>query len=72
MNLKPDFSISHKELLQLLNRHQVRCLIVGGYAVMKYTEPFYTKDMDIWVDPVAENAKRGIERWWSLALPWPI
>jgi hypothetical protein len=44
----------------LLNRHQVQYLIVGGYAVMKYTEPFYTKDLDIWVEPVAENAKRAL------------
>src|SRR5580693_8051454 len=42
VELKPDF----KDLLRLLNRHQVAYLIVGGYAVMKYTEPFYTKDMD--------------------------
>ena len=26
---------------------------------MKYTEPFYTKDMDIWVEPEAENVKRA-------------
>jgi predicted nucleotidyltransferase len=52
----PDFT---KDLLRLFNQHRVRCLIVGGYAVMKYTEPFYTKDMDIWVEPEAENAKRA-------------
>src|SRR5580658_4805251 len=51
---KPDF----KDLMRLLNRHQAAYLIVGGYAVMKYTEPFYTKDMDIWVDPAPENATR--------------
>ena len=54
VELKPDF----KDLLRLFNRHQVQYLIVGGYAVMKYTEPFYTKDMDVWVEPIAENAKR--------------
>ncbi|HXM41856.1 MAG TPA: hypothetical protein VN924_11420 [Bryobacteraceae bacterium] len=41
MELKPDFT---KDLLRLFNRLQVQYLIVGGYAVMKYTEPFYTKD----------------------------
>ncbi|MGA2737923.1 MAG: hypothetical protein ABSG65_10785 [Bryobacteraceae bacterium] len=55
VELKPDF----QDLLRLLNRHQVQYLIVGGYAVMKYTEPFYTKELDIWVEPVAENAKRA-------------
>lgn len=55
VELKPDF----KDLLRLFNRHQVQYLIVGGYAVMKYTEPFYTRDIDIWVEPVAENAQRA-------------
>jgi len=32
--------------------------VVGGYAVMLYTEPRYTKDLDIWVDASAENALR--------------
>src|SRR5438128_5505321 len=35
--------------LQLLNEFEVRYLIVGGYAIMKYTEPRYTKDLDVWV-----------------------
>ena len=34
----------YKELLQLLNEFEVEYLIVGGYAVMKYGEPRYTKD----------------------------
>ncbi|MGA3044079.1 MAG: hypothetical protein ABSF54_25165 [Bryobacteraceae bacterium] len=55
VELKPDF----KDLLRLLNHHEVRYLIAGGYAVMKYTEPFYTKAMDIWVEPAEENAKRA-------------
>jgi hypothetical protein len=55
VELKPDF----KDLLRLLNQHQVQCLIVGGYAVMKYTEPFYTKDLDIWIEPTPENARRA-------------
>lgn len=54
VELKPDF----KDLLRLLNHHQVTYLLVGGYAVMKYTEPFYTKDMDIWIDATPENARR--------------
>jgi hypothetical protein len=35
------------DLLSLLNRFQVRYLVGGGYAVMLYTEPRYTKDLDI-------------------------
>ncbi len=47
-----------KELLRRFNEHQVRYLIVGAYAVMKYTEPRYTKDLDVWVDTTRENANR--------------
>lgn len=25
---------------------------------MKYTEPRYTKDLDVWIEPTPENAKR--------------
>jgi hypothetical protein len=47
-----------KELLRKFNEHQVRYLIVGAYAVMKYTEPRYTKDLDVWVEATPDNAKR--------------
>src|SRR4051812_2949550 len=45
-----------KDLLKILNTHKVRYLVVGCYAVMKYTEPRYTKDLDIWVEANPENA----------------
>jgi hypothetical protein len=46
-----------RDLLKLFNAHRVRYLVVGGYAVMKYTEPRYTKDLDIWVEASPKNAK---------------
>jgi len=46
------------ELLRRLSAHKVEFLIVGGYAVMKYTEPRYTKDLDIWIRNSLENAAR--------------
>jgi hypothetical protein len=47
-----------KELLEVLNACGVRYLIVVGYAVMKYTEPRLTKDLDLWVANDQENAGR--------------
>lgn len=44
-----------KEHLRNYNDHNVRYLVVGAYAVMKYTEPRYTKDLDIWVDPSQQD-----------------
>jgi hypothetical protein len=35
---------------------QALYLIVGGYAVMVHTEPRYTKDPDVRIEPTADNA----------------
>src|SRR5690349_8578908 len=51
----------YKELLQLLNECEVWYLIVGGYAIMKYSEPRYTKDLDVWVENSVENSRRVFE-----------
>jgi hypothetical protein len=48
----------YRDLLLLFNEVGVRYLVAGGYAVMKYTEPFYTKDIDLWVDPAPDNAAK--------------
>jgi len=54
MNTNPDF----RDLLKMLNDYNVRYLIAGGYAVMYYTEPRFTKDIDIWVEATPANAKK--------------
>ena len=45
-----------KELLRLFNENHVRYLIIGGYAVLRYTEPRYTKDIDFWISVDRANA----------------
>jgi hypothetical protein len=47
-----------KELLEAFVRYRVRFLIIGGFAVIKYTEPRYTKDLDLWIAIDGENAHR--------------
>ena len=47
-----------RDMLRELNGAGVRYLIVGGYAVMVHTEPRYTKDLDLWVEPVESNAQK--------------
>ena len=46
----------YKELLRNLNDCSVEFLVVGGYAVMKYSEPRFTKDLDLWIRPSLENS----------------
>jgi hypothetical protein len=46
-----------KELLSAFNAHQVRYLIVGGYAVSFHAEPRATKDLDVLISADAENSR---------------
>lgn len=56
MELSQDF----KEFIASLNASRVRYLVVGGYAVAMHGHPRYTKDLDVWVDCTAANAKRVV------------
>ena len=53
--MNPDF----KDLLRCFNDCHVEYLVVGGYAVILYTEPRYTKDLDVWIWTTNENAERA-------------
>ncbi len=52
MFVNSDFS----ELLNLLNANNVKYLIIGGYALIQYAEPRFTKDLDIWIQADPDNA----------------
>lgn len=48
----------YEEFLRLLKKHDVRYCIVGAYAVAYHAIARYTKDMDIFIEPEEENARR--------------
>ncbi len=54
MELSPDLT----DLLREFSAVGVRFLVVGAHAVAYHAEPRYTKDLDLWVEPTAENAAR--------------
>jgi hypothetical protein len=54
MNIHPDF----QELLSLLEKHNVRYMIVGGYAVAFHGFTRNTKDLDIFYEISEDNAQR--------------
>lgn len=54
MATNPDF----KDLLSALNAEGAEFIVVGAHAVMFFTEPRYTKDLDVWVRHSPENARR--------------
>jgi predicted nucleotidyltransferase len=53
--------LDFKEFLQLLNSHKVEYLLIGGYSVGYYGYPRATADMDVWVNPSPQNAKKLVE-----------
>lgn len=46
------------ELLSLLVKGNVKFLVIGGVAVSEYSDPRFTKDLDIVVGMDLENAKK--------------
>jgi hypothetical protein len=52
INLAEDFN----EFLALCLKHKVKFLVIGGYAVVHYSRPRYTGDLDIWLERSPENA----------------
>lgn len=50
-----------KEFIELLNKHEVHYLVVGGYAVAFHGNPRYTKDLDLWIWLNSENVKKLIK-----------
>ena len=52
MTLAKDF----EDFIRLLNKHGVRYMIVGGYALAFHGKPRYTGDIDIWIGISEQNA----------------
>lgn len=54
MEIQSDF----KDLFALFNKHQINYLIVGGYALAFHGAPRMTGDIDLFVEPSRENARK--------------
>ena len=50
----------YKDLLAAFNAHGVEYLVVGAHALAAHGQVRATKDLDVWVRPNAENARRVI------------
>lgn len=53
MFVNSDFS----DLLRIFNDHNVKYLVIGGYAVVQYAEPRFTKDLALMISTDSENAE---------------
>ncbi len=57
MEISRDF----EEFFALLNKHEVRYLVVGGYAFAIHARPRFTDDLDIFLLVEEENANRALQ-----------
>lgn len=56
INLEADFL----DFIALCNKHEVRYLVIGGYAVSIHGYPRSTKDMDVCIEMSEDNAAKMI------------
>jgi predicted nucleotidyltransferase len=47
----------YKDLLSAFQSHGVKYLVVGGFAVIYYAQPRFTKDIDLFIQANPENAQ---------------
>lgn len=58
-----------KDLIHLLQKHQVKFVLIGGHAVMCYAHPRYTKDIDFLVSIDEQSAKGCIDALIEFGIP---
>lgn len=66
------FSPDVLEFLRLLDKHAVRYLLIGGYAVFYHGYPRLTADIDFAYDPAPDNAARlyaALAEFWGGSVP---
>src|SRR5712691_203669 len=49
-----------EEFIAALNAHGVRYLVIGAHAVAFHARPRATKDLEVLLEPTAENARRAL------------
>lgn len=67
------FSPDMLDFLRLLDRHGVRYLLIGGYAVTFYGHVRFTADIDFAYDPAPENSARlfaALREFWGGEIPY--
>lgn len=50
-------NLDFSDLLRIFNDHNVKYLVIGGYAIIQYAEPRFTKDLDVLIGTDIANAE---------------
>ena len=51
-------SQDYEDLFKILNAYRIKYLVVGAHAVIFYTKPRFTKDLDVWIPPELNDQKK--------------
>jgi hypothetical protein len=51
-------SSDYEDLFSTLNTYKLKYLVVGAHAVMFYTVPRFTKDLDVWIPAALNDPQR--------------
>ena len=52
------FSSDYEDLFSTLNTYKIKYLVVGAHAVIFYSQPRYTKDLDVWIPTALNDPQR--------------
>ena len=55
------FADDFRDFIELLNKHEVKYLLIGAFAVAAHGYPRYTKDIDLLIDENEANALKILE-----------
>jgi len=62
----------YQDIIELFNKHKVRYLIVGAYAMAKVGYSRSTYDIDLWIEKTAENAQNIYKALDEFGVPFAI
>jgi hypothetical protein len=63
------FNIDFLEFLELLDKHKVDFLLVGGYAVILHGYIRSTGDIDLWIDKTEKNYQKLKKAYFDFGTP---
>lgn len=60
-NNNPSCIVDKKKLLQSLNAHDVRCVVIGAVAGVAHGYSRFTRDVDIFIEPTRLNVEKTMK-----------
>jgi len=67
-----DYFDDYKDMLQLFNKHNVKYLVIGAYAMGNYGYSRHTLDIDLWIEKSVENAQNIQKAFSEFPIPYEI